>query len=302
MLPFSFSQFTAWATLFCFAGFIAVLSVEPELTETEKIPPDDSDIKQPTSAPPTMSHKYLLLLAETDALIYESLRKFLNVVNVQAESNRDLRLHILRLLHFKISQFSVYLVMTNKVHNETSIYRFVEDYETSVGRLVMRGTSTEDASRIYKNPLLIFRMIFRFAVDLEAIAGELLENPDDDAKTLLETLQRNLEDGEVWADTKVLDEAMERLVVLMFVYDFEVSDVASGVLQNISTGLSLATRHCVLIGQYASRSGYHALAIEWIRHAQKLGTDASEQTQEEMTLLLQRAISKVSNRTTTQDF
>jgi len=135
-------------------------------------------------------------------------------------------------------------------------------------------------------------MIFRFAVDLEAIKSDLVKYENENAEALLKTLQ-TLVAEEARPDMEVLEEAAERLLVLMHTYDLQVSAVASGLFQSISTGFSLEGRHCVAIGEFASQTGYHALAVDWVTHAQELGTGASAQAQEEMAQLLQRVVSKV---------
>jgi len=138
-------------------------------------------------------------------------------------------------------------------------------------------------------------MIVRFVIDLEAIEAELDKVENEDKQAVLEALQSLVDEG-VRPDMEVLDAAMERLLIILHVHDLQVSAVASGVFQSISTGFSLELRHCVLLGEYASQSGYHALAVEWVKYAQELGKETSAQTQEGMEQLIQWVISKVRNK------
>jgi len=71
------------------------------------------------------------------------------------------------------------------------------------------------------------------------------------------------------------------------------------VLQDISTGFGLRRRHCTKLSEYALKSGYPALAVEWVQAAQRLisdespGSPALEKEEKEISALIQDAILNV---------
>jgi len=139
-------------------------------------------------------------------------------------------------------------------------------------------------------------MIFRFAIDLKAIETELGKHGDQRMDVIRQALQDSGTD-DMKPDVETLEDAMERLLIVIHTYDLEVSHVAVGVFRNISSGFNLERRHCLEIGKYASKIGHHVLAVEWIQFVQEMtvakGVSAHEV--EEVDQLLRQVILDVRN-------
>jgi len=137
-------------------------------------------------------------------------------------------------------------------------------------------------------------MFFRFATDFHHIEAELGKYESEEVQAVIKSRQTLLIE-EMKPNSLVLEEAMTRLLVVMHTYDLEVPRVAHGVFLNISTGFNLTRRHCVAISEYGSKSGYHALAVEWVQFAQELKEETTRQEEDEMETLVERVVLQVMN-------
>jgi len=228
--------------------------------------------------PPPLSHHYLIRLANWEVNAYDTLFSILSSPSFARKT--ELRFHVTRYITtaFPSGEFGILILFH---------FSFTRDYETS-SALVSRSKPNW-ATLISENPLLIFRMIFRLVVDLPVIEAELGKSETKEAEERLGVLKTSLPQ-ELKPNWELLEDTMERLLLVIHTYDLEVSNVASGVFQHLSTEFKLERRHCLELGKYASRSGYHALAVEWIQFVLETGNHAQlEETQS----ILEQVVEKV---------
>ncbi|XP_022247737.1 prolyl 4-hydroxylase subunit alpha-1-like [Limulus polyphemus] len=144
----------------------------------------------------------------------------------------------------------------------------------------------DDYSEFIENPLHVFHMIKRLAVEWSGIRQMMLENDWDRVEEIIHSEEDLLPRDED------LQGAALALVRLQYTYNLNTTDMAQGRLSGINSISGLTARDCLYLGKHAFNNGYYGHAIEWLEEAISRANLERNQTVsvEEITLFLDIAI------------
>ncbi|XP_076316484.1 prolyl 4-hydroxylase subunit alpha-1-like [Tachypleus tridentatus] len=146
--------------------------------------------------------------------------------------------------------------------------------------------SHDDYSEFIENPLHVFHMIKRLAIEWSGIRRMMLENEWNHAEDIIHSEENLMPHDED------LQGAALALIRLQYTYNLNASDMAQGRLLGINSVSRLTARDCLYLGKQAFNNGYYGHAIEWFEEAMSRAKLENNQTApvEEITPFLDIAI------------
>ncbi|CAL8142895.1 unnamed protein product [Orchesella dallaii] len=141
------------------------------------------------------------------------------------------------------------------------VVRYLGEYEKSVNRTSTTETKYHhEKDFVSSNPILAFQMINRYVKYIK-----------NDA---LKSVTNVLIGKDILPTEKEVEDAMEALLRLQYIYDFDAHQIANGMLDGTTTSAKLSIRECFELGKFAQDSAYFTLALQWYDVAlQKLKTN-----------------------------
>ena len=122
------------------------------------------------------------------------------------------------------------------------------------------SAETLRAIKITASPVRSFRMIRRFAQDLNAIDKHIREDAEASFLDAMQVLQGNHN----WPSEDDIYDVMDGILRIHFFYKLNVTEFADGRINGTETGVKLTTRQCWTIAQFAIRWQFYTLAFEWL--------------------------------------
>ncbi|CAL8109414.1 unnamed protein product [Orchesella dallaii] len=282
------SAFSIFATLCCFILILPKLAkatssnppsipspsgqpdddLHPEVISIPEVSIDETDSTNPIQdviqVPYPNSPLYLNYLAQAEHLVYNALEKY--------EDQLLERLQILR--------------------------RFKNDYKDSVLEAVRQTGLPEanvddwgKAQIVSSNPILSYRMIRRFAKDLQAFQDHIWHSYENELWEQLEAWRGTY----AWPSERDLIESSQSLIRLHDVYDFDINYFSEGEIKVMDKiyplKVGLMGHHCLEISQLALQLGDINAATEWFQAAHlKVVQDSEGETltMEELTTVWEK--------------